>query len=243
MSVAKRLIICLILIYSLLLTGCWDVEEINRRASIDAMYLDKGNTEKFKIGVSISVPGTVLPPVVGTEQQFQKRHFIISAEGESMVDAWSKLQAKSERNIFFGQLRTVVLTDKFANENINKLAKLLVMEEYIDRRVGKFSRVMKQKVAIARSIVHNPAVMLFDEPTMGLDVTSSKIVQDFILECQMDSKAIIFSSHSMQEVEKLCDRIVMIHRGRIVEYGRVQDLKNKYGEDLEDVFMRLVGEK
>jgi sodium transport system ATP-binding protein len=102
---------------------------------------------------------------------------------------------------------------------------------------------MKQKVAIARSIVHNPEVMLFDEPTMGLDVTSSKIVQDFILECQKENKAIIFSSHSMQEVERLCDRIVMIHKGRIVEDGRVQDLKEKYGDDLEEVFMRLVGEK
>lgn len=103
----------------MLLTGCWDVEEINRRASVDSMYLDKGDTEKLKIGVVLSVPGTLLPPVVGTEQQFQKRHFLLTAEGESMVDAWSKLQAKSERNIFFGQLRALILTDDFARENIN----------------------------------------------------------------------------------------------------------------------------
>jgi sodium transport system ATP-binding protein len=117
------------------------------------------------------------------------------------------------------------------------------MEEYIDKRVGKFSRGMKQKVAIARSIVHNPKVMLFDEPTIGLDVTSSKIVQDFIIKCQKENKSIIFSSHSMQEVERLCHRIVIIHKGKIVEDGTIEALKNKYNSDLEDVFMRMVGEE
>ncbi|EYE87587.1 hypothetical protein Q428_12515 [Fervidicella metallireducens AeB] len=102
---------------------------------------------------------------------------------------------------------------------------------------------MKQKVALARSIVHNPKVMLFDEPTIGLDVTSSKIVQDFILSCKKENKAIIFSSHSMQEVEKLCDRIIVIHKGRIIENGSIDELKSKYNESLEQVFIRLVGEK
>lgn len=129
-----------------------------------------------------------------------------------------------------------------ANDNIEKLAKLLDMEEYMDRRVGKFSRGMKQKVAIARAIVHNPNVMLFDEPTTGLDVTSSKIVQDFIMQCQKENKAIIFSSHSMQEVERLCNRIIIIHKGKIVENGTIENLKSKYGSNLEEVFMRLVGD-
>jgi len=128
--------------------------------------------------------------------------------------------------------------------SIDYLVKILEMEEYIDRRVGKFSRGMKQKVAIARSIVHEPSVMLFDEPTAGLDVTASRIVQDFILKCKNDNKAIVFSSHSMQEVERLCDRIVIIHTGKILEEGTVNDLKVKYNnESMEDVFMLLVGDK
>jgi len=135
------------------------------------------------------------------------------------------------------------MDDKTSDENIKRLAKLLDMEEYMDRRVGKFSRGMKQKVAIARSIVHNPSVMLFDEPTAGLDVTSSKIVQDFILSCKGENKSIIFSSHSMQEVEKLCHRIVIIHKGKVVEDSGIQELKDKHGEDLEEVFMRLVGDR
>ncbi|MCX7883721.1 MAG: ATP-binding cassette domain-containing protein [Caloramator sp.] len=133
--------------------------------------------------------------------------------------------------------------EKESRENIDRLIKMLDMEEYADRRVGKFSRGMKQKVAIARSIVHNPKVMLFDEPTLGLDVTSSKIVQDFILSCKNENKAIIFSSHSMQEVEKLCDRIVIIHKGKIIEDMKVSDFKAKYGQDLEKIFVELVGDK
>jgi len=128
-------------------------------------------------------------------------------------------------------------------ESINYLVKMLDMKEYIDRRVGKFSRGMKQKVAIARSIVHRPTVMLFDEPTAGLDVTASRIVQDFILKCKQDNKAIVFSSHSMSEVERLCDRIVIIHKGKILEEGTVDVIKSRYKNDnMEDIFMQLVGD-
>lgn len=129
-----------------------------------------------------------------------------------------------------------------AAKSIEYLIKMLDMGEYIDRRVGKFSRGMKQKIAIARSIVHEPSVMFFDEPTMGLDVTAAKIVQDFILKCKEQGKAIIFSSHTMSEVEKLCDRIVIIHKGSIVAEGTVDSFKAKYNnDDMEDIFMELVG--
>lgn len=128
-------------------------------------------------------------------------------------------------------------------ESIKYLAKNLEMEEYLDRRVGKFSRGMKQKISIARSIVHNPSVVLFDEPTSGLDVTAARIVQDFIKRCKSDNKAVIFSSHSMAEVEKLCDRIIIIHKGKIIETGTIENLKSKYNNnDMEEIFMHLVGD-
>lgn len=155
------------------------------------------------------------------------------------VGLYDRLTAR-ENIRYFADLNE--MDSKEAEKSIENLIKLLGMEEFIDRRVGKFSRGMKQKVAIARSIVHNPSVMLFDEPTIGLDVTSSKIVQDFILSCKGENKSIIFSSHSMQEVEKLCDRIIIIHKGKIVEDGTLDELKTKYGQDLEEVFLRLVGE-
>jgi len=116
------------------------------------------------------------------------------------------------------------------------------MQEYIDRRVGKFSRGMKQKVAIARSIVHDPKIMLFDEPTAGLDISASKIIHDFILHCKEENKAIVFSSHMMNEVEKLCDRVVIINKGKIVEDGKIDKLKEKYNDqDMESIFTKLIG--
>ena len=142
---------------------------------------------------------------------------------------------------YFAELNGMTKAETAAS--INELITLLDMQEYIERRVGKFSRGMKQKVAIARSIVHKPSVMLFDEPTAGLDVSAARIVQDFILHCKQEQKAIIFSSHSMSEVEKLCDRIVVIHKGKILEEGSVAELKTKYRNDnLENVFVQLVGE-
>lgn len=143
---------------------------------------------------------------------------------------------------YFAELNA--MDKKDINSRIDELTELLSMEEYIDRRVGKFSRGMKQKIAIARSIVHSPKYMLFDEPTIGLDVSSTNIVQNFILSCKKENKGIIFSSHSMQEVEKLCDRVVIIHKGEIVESGTVEELKKAYQtSDLEKIFIRLVGGK
>ena len=115
-----------------------------------------------------------------------------------------------------------------ANKRIDELSKDFGMEDYIDKKVGKFSRGMKQKVSISRSIVHNPSVMLFDEPSTGLD--------------KEENKTILFSSHSMAEVEKLCDRVIIIHKGKLVEQGRISELKEKYNtEDLEEVFVSLIG--
>lgn len=191
---------------------------------------------------------TMLRPTAGTvtvneydllkEPAKIRREIGILFGGE--VGLYDRLTAR-ENIKYFADLNG--MPEKDSKESIDRLARLLGMEEFIDRRVGKFSRGMKQKVAIARSIVHNPGLMLFDEPTIGLDVTAARIVQDFILSCREQNKAIIFSSHSMQEVEKLCDRIIIIHKGVIVEEGTVKELKDKYGEDLERVFIRLVGDR
>lgn len=156
------------------------------------------------------------------------------------VGLYDRLTAR-ENIKYFAQLNG--MSKEETDKSINYLVEKLEMEEYINRRVGKFSRGMKQKVAIARSIVHEPTVMLFDEPTAGLDVTASRIVQDFIIKCKEDNKAIVFSSHSMAEVERLCDRIVIIHKGKIFEEGTVEDFKTKYNnQNMEDIFMQLVGD-
>lgn len=156
------------------------------------------------------------------------------------VGLYDRLTAR-ENIKYFSELNG--MSDKETDERINYLINMLDMKDYIDRRVGKFSRGMKQKVAIARSIVHNPSVMLFDEPTAGLDVTAARIVQDFIRKCKEDNKAIIFSSHSMAEVERMCDRVIIIHKGKIIEEGTIEELKAKYkNENVEEIFMQLVGD-
>jgi sodium transport system ATP-binding protein len=154
------------------------------------------------------------------------------------VGLYDRLTAR-ENMMYFAKLNG--MSDEEAKKSIENLSNQLEMEVYIDKRVGKFSRGMKQKVSIARAIVHNPSVVLFDEPTTGLDVSAARIVQDFILNCKRENKAVVFSSHSMAEVEKLCDRVVIIHKGKLIEQGTIGELKQKYNNsDLEEVFVNLI---
>jgi sodium transport system ATP-binding protein len=156
------------------------------------------------------------------------------------VGLYDKLTAR-ENIEYFGQLNN--MTQEQIDSRIEELVRRFEIGEYIDRRVGKFSKGMKQKVSIARSIVHDPEVMLFDEPTSGLDVTASRVVHQFIKDCREENKTIIFSSHSMAEVEKLCDRIAIINKGQILFLGTIDELKQNHGDDnLEDIFVGLVGE-
>ena len=155
------------------------------------------------------------------------------------VGIYDRLTAR-ENIRYFAQLSG--LSKDETNKNIDKLIKEFEMESYIDRKAGDFSRGMKQKVSIARSIVHNPKVMLFDEPSTGLDVSATRSVHQFIMNCKKDNKAVILSSHSMYEVEKLCDRVAIINKGKIVDVGTIQELKDKYNEqNLEELFIKLIG--
>lgn len=141
---------------------------------------------------------------------------------------------------YFADLYKMSKSD--ATKKINELVQNFDMMDYIDKPVGKYSRGMKQKISIARSIIHTPSVMLFDEPTTGLDVSASRVVQDFILRCKEENKTILFSSHSMKEVEKLCDRVVVINKGKLLENCSISELKLKYNnDDLEEVFLKLIG--
>lgn len=155
------------------------------------------------------------------------------------VGLYDRLSAR-ENIEYFGRLYG--MTQEKINKKMEELIKDLGMEEYIDRKAGKFSRGMKQKVSIARSIIHSPKVMLFDEPSTGLDVSATRIIHEFILKCKSENKIILLSSHSMTEVEKLCDRIVIIQKGRLIEEGTIEQLKKKYNNyNLEEVFIKLIG--
>jgi sodium transport system ATP-binding protein len=117
----------------------------------------------------------------------------------------------------------------------------LQMNEFRDVLGAKMSTGMRQKVSIARAIVHDPPVLIFDEPTLGLDVLVARAVLDNIKRLRDLGKCVVFSTHIMREVEKLCDRVAVISRGRIRAAGTLDELRQQHGEeDLEELFFALV---
>ena len=101
---------------------------------------------------------------------------------------------------------------------------------------------MKQKVSIARTLIHDPPVMIFDEPTLGLDVMTARTIVHFIRDCRQRGKTVIFSTHVMNEAEKLCDRIGIIHSGCLLAEGTLTELRTQRNQtDLEDIFVQVVG--
>jgi sodium transport system ATP-binding protein len=126
---------------------------------------------------------------------------------------------------------------------IDELFARLAMNEFRDVMGGKLSTGMKQKVSIARALVHDPPVLIFDEPTAGLDVLVQRAVLRQIAALRESGKCIVFSTHIMREVERLCDRVAIMHRGAILTSGTLPELRAKHGqEDLEELFFQLVGE-
>ena len=116
------------------------------------------------------------------------------------------------------------------------------MRDFLDRRCDKFSTGMKQKTSIARTLIHDPAVMIFDEPTLGLDVMTARSIVKFVRDCRNRGKTVIYSTHVMSEVEKICDVIGIIHDGRLVTEGTLAELRQRYGEtDMEEIFVKAVG--
>ncbi len=115
------------------------------------------------------------------------------------------------------------------------------ISDYADVRVEKMSTGMKQKVSIARTVAHNPLIIIFDEPTVGLDVLNAIEVQNAILELRNEGRTVIFSTHIMSEAEKLCDRIAIIHNGNILACDTLDGLRTRTGQHyLEDIFIRFV---
>jgi sodium transport system ATP-binding protein len=141
---------------------------------------------------------------------------------------------------YFGRLNG--MENDVLKKRVDHLIQRFDMAEFADRRCDKLSTGMKQKVSIARTIVHDPQAMIFDEPTVGLDVMTARTIIEFIRECRNQGKTVIFSTHAMREAEKLCDTIAIIHNGVILGSGSLAQLQAQHGlEDLEDIFIKLVG--
>lgn len=129
-------------------------------------------------------------------------------------------------------------------ERMKYVMEKLQIHEFADRLCDKLSTGQKQRVNIARTILHDPPVLFFDEPTAGLDVVTSQSVMEFIEEARDNGKTVIFSTHIMSEVERLCDDIVVVHDGIVMGRGTVQSLREETGQQsLERAFLSLVGFK
>jgi sodium transport system ATP-binding protein len=141
--------------------------------------------------------------------------------------------------VYFGRLHG--LSPDRLRVRIDELFTVFDMHDFRRRRCDKLSTGMKQKVSIARTLVHDPPIMIFDEPTLGLDVLTARTIVAFIQNCRADGKTVIYSTHVMSEVEKLCDRIGIIHEGRLRAEGSLPELRNRYGEtSMEDIFVKAV---
>ncbi len=125
----------------------------------------------------------------------------------------------------------------------DRLYTLLDMHDFAKKRIGKLSTGMKQKVSIVRTMIHDPEVVVFDEPTAGLDVITAKNIIELIRDCRESNKTVIFSSHIMSEVDMLCDDLAIIHKGKIMFNDTMDNFrKNMQTDTLTEEFIRVVNE-
>ncbi|MHB8900318.1 MAG: ATP-binding cassette domain-containing protein [Thermoguttaceae bacterium] len=142
---------------------------------------------------------------------------------------------------YFGRLHGIPPAE--LADRMDRLFDRLKMNDIRDLLGAKMSTGMKQKVSIARALVHDPPVMIFDEATAGLDVLVARALLDAVAELRDHGKCVVFSTHIMREAERLCDRIAIMHRGRILAEGSLDELRAAHGQDdLEELFYQLISQ-
>ena len=152
---------------------------------------------------------------------------------------YKRLTAR-ENIAYFGELHGMSKADIARRTGL--LSKALDMDEILDRQTEGFSQGQRTKTAIARALVHDPRNVILDEPTNGLDVMTTRAMRGFLQQLKAEGRCVIFSSHIMQEVAALCDRIVIIAKGQVVAAGSADELRARFGEsNLEDAFVKAIG--
>src|SRR6187402_561864 len=196
---------------------------------------------------ALRILSTVLQPTSGTAmvggfdcvtQPEMVRHQIgfISANTAvyDRMTAWEMVQ-------YFGRLYG--MEEAELRERMESLFERFQMQAIRDLLGAKMSTGMKQKVSIARAIVHDPPVLIFDEATTGLDVLVARALLEVVSGLRDQGKCILFSTHIMREAERLCDRVAIMHRGHILAEGKLDELRDQHEErDLEELFFRLISQ-
>jgi sodium transport system ATP-binding protein len=193
----------------------------------------------------LRILSTVLQPTAGnatingfnvlTQPALVRRQIGFVSANTAVYDrmtAWEMVE-------YFGRLYG--LTKEELKPRMDRIFDQLQMNEIRNVPGAKMSTGMKQKVSIARALVHDPPVLIFDEATVGLDVLAARALMTAVAELRREGKCIVYSTHIMREVERLCDRIAIVHRGHMVSEGTLASLLEEHGEpDFEELFFRLI---
>jgi sodium transport system ATP-binding protein len=196
-----------------------------------------GKTTTLRVICTLLTPDAGSVEVLGFDtrsapQEVRRRVGVVTAE----FGVYPRLTAR-ENIAYFAELSGVL--DGEIRRRVDSVVERLDMGAFVKQRAETLSSGQKQKVAIARAIVHDPPVLMFDEPTSNLDVLASREIRQFMVESKSRGKCVIFSTHVLHDAERLCDRVTIIHQGRVVASGPTADVRGGF-QDLEDSFLSLV---
>ena len=196
-----------------------------------------GKTTTLRVICTLLAPDAGSVAVLGFNtltdpDDVRRRVGVVTAD----IGVYPRLTAR-ENIAYFAALSGVL--DGGLTSRVDSVIARLDMGSFAGQRAESLSSGQKQKVAIARAIVHDPEVLMFDEPTSNLDVLASKEIRQFMVESRDRGKCVIFSTHVLHDAERLCDRVTILHEGSVVATGATADVRGAH-RDLEDAFLELV---
>jgi sodium transport system ATP-binding protein len=196
-----------------------------------------GKTTTLRIICTLLAPDAGSVGVLGFDtrsapQEVRRRVGVVTAE----IGVYPRLSAR-ENIAYFAELSGVLNGE--LTRRVDGVIERLDMGSFAEQRAESLSSGQKQKVAIGRAIVHDPPVLMFDEPTSNLDVLASREIREFMVESKGRGKCVIFSTHVLHDAERLCDRVAILHKGRVVASGSTAEVRGDR-QDLEDSFLSLV---
>jgi sodium transport system ATP-binding protein len=196
-----------------------------------------GKTTTLRVICTLLTPDSGSVAVLGFDtraapEEVRRRVGVVTAE----IGVYPRLTAR-ENIAYFAELSGVA--DGELDRRVEAVVERLDMRDFAAQRAESLSSGQRQKVAIARAIVHDPPVLMFDEPTSNLDVLASREIREFMVESKGRGKCVIFSTHVLHDAERLCDRVTIVHEGRVVAGGPTAEVRGRF-HDLEDAFLSLV---
>jgi sodium transport system ATP-binding protein len=198
-----------------------------------------GKTTALRMIASILTPTAGTASICGhdtQEDQLKAKQNLGFLSGDTAL--YKRLSTREILH-YFGNLHE--MAPDLIESRIEQLVIDLDMEEFIDRNCGKLSSGQQQRANISRTMLHDPAALVLDEPTNTLDIISGKFIIDSIITAKQNNKAILFSTHTMAEAEYLCDRLILLHKGKVRASGTIDDLRALCGkETLAEIFLSLI---